>query len=322
MRRPNGFGFIQPVRGLTLGQTQISETGEPDLARALAHLTPGEREDYKGWGAPEKTLFLLGYQYLAVAAAKDLKRPDGTPFNGFLPEGISSAFTLLLTASGYVKDLGSLSDTLDEETSILKDANDQLETKSESAVKKYRALRDRVAWEMANAGVTVEYDIVGDDPSNPGVIYQRKVGADRTPDLSAVFSQKTPAQMYQIGKDLEARYAALGVPFERSLGATVFPILAVLIVLVVGILMFFYLFWNHKGRAQLHDQTVDLIVKDPKLTAQEKADLLFKLRSAESFWGEIFGALPWTTLIITAGIALVAFFALPPLIMNMKKVKP
>lgn len=330
MKRYNGFGlgFSQsPVRGLAiertllLGQSKVSssEGGEPDLSRALAPLSRAEAADYQGWGPPEKTLFLLGYQYLAAATAKDLERPDGSQFNGFLPDGISSALTILGAAAAY--DLGPLSAALDGLSKILKGASDKTENEGQKAVRKYRLLRDRIAWEMANSGVVVKFDVMGDDPANPGVVYQRQIGGEGSPDLNAVFSFKTPAQMYQAGKELEAMYAKQGVPFDRpKLGAgSAFPVLGAIIAIIAGILLFFYLFWNHGERAKLHDTTVDLIMKDPKMTPEEKADALMKLRSAESFWGEIFGAFPWTVLIVTAGIAAIAFFALPSLLL--KKVK-
>lgn len=326
MKRFNGFGigFSQSsVRALALlGQSEVSVGGEPDLDRALAPLAAGEAADYRSWSVPEKTLFLLGYQYLAVATAKDLQRPDGSAYNGFLTTGITTAIDSLMISSKYAESLGPLSGAIGELTAILKDASFGVQSKALGVVKRYRLLRDRAAWDIANAGATVKFDIVGDDPANPGVIYQRTIGENRAPDLDAVFSFDTPAQMYAAGKDLERRYADLGVEFERSkLGsASLLPILGVIIAVIVGILMFFYLYWNQKGRADLHDKTVDLVMKDPKLTAQEKADLLMKLRSAESFWGEIFGAFPWTTMIIATGITIVALFVLPPILS--KKVKP
>lgn len=328
MRRSKGFGFSQsPIQGfsLSLGQaaaSTVSAGGEPDLNRALAPLSRDEVSDYSGWGVPEKTLFMLGYQYVAVATAKNLERPDGSPFRGFLPEGMSTALVMLGAAANYANDLGSLSGTLDDLSRILKDTNDKTEANAQAVVKKYRLLRDRVAWEMANAGVTVQYDIVGDDPANPGVVYQRTIGENRVPDLDAVFSQKTPAQMYQAARDLEKRYADLGVSFEHSkLGAAgALPILAILIAIIVGILMFFYLFWNHQDRAKLVETEVGLINGDPTLTPQQKADKIAAIRASESWWGQIFGTFPWTTLVITAGVALIAFFAIPPLLA--RKVRP
>jgi hypothetical protein len=50
---------------------------------------------------------------------------------------------------------------------------------------------------------------------------------------------------------------------------------------------------------------------DANLSPAEKANILAKYKAADSWWGQLFGDFPWTTLIVTAGIALIAFFALP-----------
>jgi len=322
MKRKNGFGGgwspgmlrILPIP--RLGQSQpasASLSTEPDLTRALAPLSPDEVADYESWGVAEKTLFFQGYQYLAVGSAQNLHLPDGTPFGGFFPQGLADGLTFVQTAAQYLSNLGSLGTVVTDLTNLLSDGQTNTESSAQGAVQKYRLLRDRIAWEMANAGVTVQFDVVGDDPANPGVVYQRTVGENRLADLDAVYSTLTPNQMYRLGKTLEESYATLGVPFQRSLGAAAFPILAVLITVVVGILSFFYLFWNHQDRAKLNDATITMVQNDTTLSTVQKADILKKLQDSNSFMSAIFGQLPWTTLIIMSGVALIALFVLPPL---------
>ncbi|HXX93918.1 MAG TPA: hypothetical protein VEN81_09805 [Planctomycetota bacterium] len=305
---------VLPIPRLGQASGPVSSgASEPDLNRALAGLSPDEISDYQAWGVPEKTLFFQGYQYLAVASAKGLHRADGAAFDGFFPEGLSTALTIVQIAAKYIPSLGPLSGTVTDLTNLISDGQQNTEPTAQGAVQKYRLLRDRVAWEMANAGVTVQFDIVGDDPANPGVLYQRTIGDNRVADLDAVYSTLSPNEMYRLGKTLEESYATLGVPFQRSLGAAAFPLLAVIITAVVAILGFFYLFWNHQDRAKLNDATITMVQNDTTLSTVQKADILKKLQDSNSFFSAIFGELPWTTLIVMSGIALIALFVLPPL---------
>lgn len=309
-----------------LAQTQPTvmrpASTEPSLDRALATLSPEEAASYASWDPKTKWLFLAGYQWVAVGTARGLSRPDGTPFNGFLPQGINLALAALQTMVSYLKDDPDLAAGADQATTILQEATNKTEPQGQSIARKYRPLRDRIAWELAMQGATIEYEIVGDDPANPGVIFTRKIGEDRTADLSAVFSTNTPRDFWKNGLILERKYEDAGVPFKKldlsganpRLGIGAPPVLAIIITAVVAILAFFWLYNHVMDRKSLNQKALEYIVNDPKLTDAEKAARIQALKNSNSFFDEIFGSnFPWTTLIIGATIVGLAYFVLPSL---------
>lgn len=306
-------GDVEPVMALA----------EPSLDRALAPLSADERADYRAWGPKEKFLFIALYQWVGVATAKGLHRVDGTPFDGFLTRGINLAFEALSVMAPYLKDSALLASGADQASTVLQDTVGKAQPQGESVVQKYRLLRDRAAWELAVAGATIEYEILGDDPANPGVIYTRKIGEDKAPDLSAVFSGNTPREMWKNGLVLEDKAEAAGVTFKkldlsganRRLGVGAPPILAILITAVIAILSFFWL-WSHVQESKkLTQAALDFINADDKLSGADKAALAQKLRNANSFFDEMFGSqFPWTTLIAGAAVIGAAYFLLPVLI--------
>lgn len=343
MMKMGGFsqGFVKaPVMGPSLGQTgtpQIATRtvatggGEPDLSRALSYLSPDESNEYKNWNVAHKTLFLMGYQWLAVAAAKNLQRLDDQNFTGFFQQGLAIA-TDAMSSAGAVYD--SLPDdaaaAFSDATGILKEAATKTLPHVQAAVQKYRALRDRVAWELAADGDTVEYEIVGDDGGNPGVIFTKRMGGGSgAPDVDAVYSKMDPKEAAQEGDSIEEMYAGLGVPFQRLTLAGVnlgdvgtMPILALVITLVVGVLTFFYLYGRATERSKLNDAVIAAILKDPNMSAEQKADLVRKMQESESFFGSVFGTnFSWTTVIIGGTILGLAFFVLPSLLSSMKEKK-
>lgn len=299
--------------------------GEPPLDRVLSSVSPEEAADYQAWGQRERFLFLLGYQYLAVASAKNLVRPDGKPFNGFLPVSIDQALDFMNTAAPYLKDMSADQQAgADQATAAIVQARQKTEPQADDLAKKYRLLRDRVAWELATAGFTVEYEVVGDDPANPGVIYKRRVGEDKAADLSAIFSDLTPKQMFDAGVKLEDKYEELGVAFQRlemsgggrRLGAAgMLPILGIVIAVIVGILAFVWLFSRTTQEKKINETAIDLIMKDPNLSEADKAARIERLKSSMSFFETIFGTnFPWLPIIIGATVIGVAYFAIPALV--------
>lgn len=327
--RPFGFQLGLAIRPQGLGQgTGLDpSTGpmssEPSLEAALAPLSSDERADYKTWGSKEKLLFIAAYQWIAVAAAQGLRRADGSPFTGFLSNGVMWAMGALSTMAQYFGISSVLQNGADLATTILDEATKKTVPQADAIAKKYRLLRDRVAWEFALAGTTIEYEIVGDDPAAPGLIYTRRVGGD-VPDYSAVFSGDTPREAWQNGRLLEDKFEAAGVSFKKldlsganqRLGIGAPPILAVLITSVVAILAFFWLY-NHVGQTKKLTQTaIDLITGDTKLSGAEKAALIEKLKSSSSFFDDIFGSqFPWTTVLIGATLVGIAYFVLPSLLL-------
>lgn len=313
-----------PALAQPSGLEPSSTPGEPSLDRALASLSSDEQIEYRNWGMKEKVLFLSAYQWIAVAAAQGLHRVDGSPFDGFLPEGVSKAMSALSVMVPYLKDSPALAQGADQATTILQEATRKTQPEADGIARKYRLLRDRVAWEIAVAGGTIQYEVVGDDPGNPGVIYTRKIGEDKTPDFAPLFSGNTPREWWKDGLALEDQFASAGVTFKKldlsganpRLSAGAAPILAILITVVVAILAFFWLY-NHVNQAKkLTQAAVDLIVQDPKLSAAEKAALLEKLKSSNSFFDEIFGnQFPWTTVLIGATLVGIAYFVLPSLLL-------
>jgi hypothetical protein len=339
MMKMGGFnqGFLKSPGLGQSGAPQIATRsaatggGEPDLNRALSSLSADEAAEYKNWNSAHKTLFLMGYQWLAVAAAKNLQRLDDQNYTGFFQQGLDIALGAM-GASAVVAD--SLPDAagmaLSDATSALKEATDKTMPRLQAAVKRYRFLRDRVAWELAAEGDTVEYEIVGDDGGNPGIIFTKRMGGGSgAPDVDAVFSKMAPKQAVNEGDSLEEMYAGLGVPFQRldlsgiNLGDVgTMPVLALVITLVVGVLSFYYLYGRSTERAKLNDAVINAILKDQNLSAEQKADLVKKIQESESFFGTILGpTFSWTTVIVGGTILGLAFFVLPKLLANMKEEK-
>lgn len=329
--RPFGFQLglaMRPSPALAqpsgLEPASAGTTGEPSLEQVLASLTPDERSEYQGWGAKEQILFLTAYQWISVGAAHGLHRPYGEAFDGFFSKGVSYAVDSLFAMTPYLKASPALAQGSDQASAIAEEAVQKTQPQADGIVKKYRLLRDRVAWDLAGQGGTIEYEVVGDDPANPGVIYTRKIGEDKAPDFSAVFSGNTPGEWWKAGLSLEDLFDSAGVTFKkldlsganRRLGIGAPPILAILITVVVAILAFFWLY-NHVDQTKKLTQTaVDLIAQDQKLTGPEKAALIEKLKSSNSFFDDIFGnQFPWTTVIIGAALVGIAYFVLPSLLL-------
>jgi hypothetical protein len=296
--------------------------GEPSLSAALALLSVEEAADYKTWGSQEKLMFLSGYQYLATATAAGLRRVDGTSFDGWLTQGISVVLAAMQAAQDTFKNMpADLAAAADQAAGILRDASTKAEPRGIDFAKKYALLRDRAAWELATQNdLTVEFEILGTDPANPGLIYTRKIGEDKTPDYSAVFSTQTPKEFYQAGLSLQDKYEALGVTFKKlntlgvnhRLGLGPALILAVLITILVAILAFFWLWNNLNEQNKLTAKAVDLIQSDSRLTASEKADKVLAIRRAEAFFTEVFGtSIPWVGILIGLGVAALAVAAYP-----------
>lgn len=296
--------------------------GEPSLTAALAPLAAAEVAEYQSWGSPEKLQFLAGYQYVSVMCAAGLKRPDGTPFDGLLSQGITIALAAMQAAQSYFKQMpADVAQGADQMASVLKDASSNTEPQSITFAQKFLLLRDRVAWELATQNdLTVEYEVVGTDSSNPGVIYTRKIGEDKAPDYSAVFSTRTPAQLFQDGLTLEDKFQGLGVPFKRfdlssanrRMGAGLPSILAVLIVLIIGALSFYYL-WNHINQQnKLTTLAVSLVTSDPSLSNSDKAARIAALNAGNNFFSQFFGStVPWTEILLILGVGILAVLAYP-----------
>lgn len=296
--------------------------GEPSLQAVLASLTPEEAADYRAWGSKEKLLFLMGYQWLSVMTAPELKRPDGSPFIGVLPQFADAAYEALKAAEPYFKKLpADMSKAADGAASIVWDARIKTEARGRETAKRYRLLRDRVAWELAISGVTVEFDVVGDDPSNPGVLFVRKIGEDKGADISAVFSGKTPKELWEDGLKLQDKYEDAGVVFKKldmsgtgkRLAVGPPAVLAVVIGVVVLVLGFFWL-WRHlQEEKRLNDLAVRLIMDDPTLSDVDRADRIRRLKGADAMWASIFGSggFPFGSILLGAAVIGIAFFLAP-----------
>lgn len=317
-----GLGDIPPAITDKTDGLQPKVASEPSLAAALALLASEEVSEYRSWGSPEKLQFLTAYQYVAVMSAVGLKRTDGTPFDGMLSQGISVALAAMQAAQSYFKQLpADAAQAADQMASVLKDASTNTEPQSVAFTKKYLLLRDRIAWELATQyGLTIEFEVVGTDPANPGVINTRMIGVDKTPDYSAVFSTRTPAQLFADGLAIEDKFESLGVPFKkfnmssanRRLGAGVPSILSVLIVLIIGALSFYYL-WNHLNQQnKLTQLSVNLVTSDPSLSNSDKAARISAINAGNNFFSQFFGStVPWTEILIVLGVGLLAVLAYP-----------
>ena len=314
----------QPSPALAQTQSAVAPTSsEPSLDRALAGLTDAEVQDYKSWTAKEKLMFLAGYQWVAVSTAKGLRRVDGTPFDGFLSVGISKALEFLNTIAPFLGLSPDLASGANQAATIVQEAQGKTQPQGQTIATKYRLLRDRIAWELAMQGATVEFEVVRDDPANPGVIFTRKVGEDKAPDYSAVFSTMTPKEMWDAGLKLQDKYDELQVPFKRldlssanpRMGVGGVPVLAIIITAIVGILAFFWLYSHVSQSRRLADTAIGIINSDPNLTTQQKLDAINKLKDANSFFDDMFGQkFPWTTLVIGAAVVGAAYFLLPSIV--------
>lgn len=315
---------VNPPAVIDTTDGQVPKTiGEPSLNAALAMLTSAEAADYNSWDSQSKLMFLAAYQYVATAIAAGLRRPDGTPFDGFLTSGVTAALGAMDILQPYVKQMDSNQATAtDQAASVLQNASTKTEPQGLTFAKRFLLLRDRIAWELATQyDLTVEYEVLGTDPANPGLLYTRKVGEDKPADFSAVFSSRSPSQLWADGLSLEDKFDALGVTFKRldmsganrRMGAGPAAILAVLITLVVGILTFYWL-WNHVNQGnKLTDLAASLVAADTTLTAAQKADRLAKLKAADSLFAQVFGDadIPWTGILIALGVGVLAALAYP-----------
>lgn len=302
-----------------------ASVGEPSLDSALATLSADEAADFRNWGSQEKVLFLRGYQWLAVMTAPPLKRVDGSAFVGMLPQFADSAFAVLKAGEPYFQKLpADMAKSADEATSVVWNARIKTEAMGRDAAKKYKALRDRVVWELASGGATVEYEIVGDDPSNPGVIYARKIGADKNPDISAVFSNMAPKDLWDAGLSLQDKYDQAGVIFKRldmsgtgrRMGAGPAGTLVVLIGGVVLVLGFFWLWQHLQEQTHLDNWLMDQISSDKNLSPADKADKQKWIQGTDGLWASVFGSggFPWVPVIVGAAVIGVAFFLVPSLL--------
>lgn len=315
----------QPVSAPPQIATRAAATGggEPDINRALSSLSAEEANDYKSWNSAQKTLFLMGYQWLAVAAAKNLTRLDDGPYTGFFQQGIAMALGAMNAAGKVAAAMPDVAqEAYSDGTVILKEATDRTLPRIDAAVRRYRTLRDRVAWELASSGDTVEYEIVGDDLANSGVIFTRRIGGEGPVDVDAVFSKMNPKEAMKEGDAIEEMYAGLGVPFKRldlsgaNLGDVgAMPILATIITLVVGVLTFYYLYGRNAEKAKLNSAIIDALMKDTTMTAQQKADMIQSVRDSDSFFGAVLGStFSWTYVIVGGTLLGLAFFVLPKLL--------
>lgn len=317
---------MNPPAIIDQNKDQIPKTvGEPSLAQAVALLSADEAADYAAWTAPQKLQFLAGYQYIAVMSAQGLQRPDGTPFTGLLPSGILTGLSAMDVLTPYLKSMApDQAAGADQMATALKDASTKTQPKSSDFVKKYLLLRDRVAWELAaQYDLTVEFEIVGTDPAAPGIIYTRKVGEDRAPDYSAVFSTMSPSELFDAGLSLQDKFENLGVTFKRldlsganpRLGVGPALILAVLIAIVILILGFYWSWNSANQQSGLTNRAVDLISSDPSLSPSEKADRIARLRNGADFFSQFFGSsIPWVPILAVAALAALAWFAYPYLV--------
>lgn len=301
----------------------LSASGEPSVDRAVSLLAPLEAEEYKRWESLQKTLFLMAYQWLAVSVAKDLTKLDGSKFSGPFEEGMQKALEGLKIAGKYSKNFSpSALAEFNEATVVLKEASSKTLPAIQKAVEKFRLLRDRVAWELGSSNETVSYEVVGDDPANVGTLYTKTVGGDGSPDVDAVFSDKTARGMVNGAEDLETAFEALGVPFRRSdlsgvnLGEVgSMPILAYFITLVVSAITFYYLYNRAVEGGKMADAVRASIAGDSSLSPDEKLAVLTKFNQSESFFSTIFGStFSWTHVIVGATIFGIAFFVLPKIL--------
>jgi hypothetical protein len=302
-----------------LGQgSRLSVPSDP-AADPSSSLSPEEAAEYRAWESLQKTFFLMSYQWLAVSAAQGLERLDGSSYTGVFAEGIRLANESLKVSGKYAKSLPEAPlEDIGRATEVLKEAVEKTLPSVTRALRKYRMLRDRVAQELAAAGESVAYEVVGDDPQAPGTIYPRRLGPEGALDVDAVYSEFADDRMVREGTDIEKGFASLGVPFRRldlsgaNPGAGAMPILGHLITLIVGVLTFFYLYRRSTVTGSLSQATVDLVKKDETLTADQKADLIAKVMQADSFFGAFFGpTFSWVSLLAAATILGLAFWVLP-----------
>lgn len=299
----------------------------------LASLSDSEAADYRSWGYKERIQFLNGYQYLSTMVTPSLRRPSGTVFMGAFPQSVDLMNSALQAAAPYFKTLDATNAKAAEQAAtVLSDAT-KAEPAGQDVSRKYILLRDRVAWELANGDsnnpdpnkryppMTIRYEILGTDPANPGVLYSRTVGTNlNDPDLVIEYSTWSTRDLWNEGVRLEGKYEDLGVSFKKldmsganlRMGVGGTAVLGIVITSVVSLLTAWWL-WNHiTTQNKMLDLAVQNIQGDPRLSPSEKADKILSIRSVGSFFSSIFGSeFPWTTVIIGAAVAGIAYFGLP-----------
>jgi hypothetical protein len=219
-------------------------------------------------------------------------------------------------------------DAANQMATALRDASNKTEPRSLDFTKKFALLRDRIAWELATQNdLTIEYEIVGTDAANPDVIWTRKIGEDRAPDYSAVFSTRSPKQLFEDGLKIQSSFESLGVTFKKfdmsganlRLGIGPALILSVLISIVVGILGFYWI-WNHTNEQnKLTQLAVSYITSDSSLSSAQKSERIMHLNDANSFFAQFFGStFPWVEVLIVLGIGAAAILAYPYIVAETK----
>jgi hypothetical protein len=295
------------------------------LEAALGPLSSEEAADVRSWTPKEKLLFFMAYQWTAAVSAPEMKRADGTPYVGILPQFSDAAYQALQSEEPYfTKAPADLAKAADESAAVVYDGRTKTLDRARAAVKKYRLLRDWTALDLAQAGATVEYEIVGDDPANPGIVYTRRTGGEEgSPDVSAVFTTRSPEELWNYGQTLEDKFGNAGVVFQKldlsgtgaRAGAGPAGVLVLLVGTVVAVLSFFWLWKHAQAEGALSQWAISAISSDPTLSASEKSLRQSKVRQAGTMWDSMFRTkTPWTAILVAAAIAGLAFFVVPALV--------
>lgn len=328
------------MSGLAQAVPSVNSLVAPSLETALAPLSDAEKVSVESFSFREKFLFILGYEYMCAVFSQGLRFPDGKPYRNFSSQALEVALSFTSSFWKFVKP------TEPEEVQGLASITDQTEvtaaneSDAQGAIRKYRPLRDRLAWEIFNGdpargiqGQSIMYEVWGDDPNNPGVIITRILTNDpaQAPDLEAMFSHKTPAQLYQDGLLLQKKYQEIDVPFEPvglgkpRMGAVLVLPLAVIITLCIAALVLVSLLGWFTERFVAKKRINDAIDNDPTLTPEQRLAAKAKANRDLSWIETVTGLSPESIeriaviAVLAAGTVAALYFGVPALIEAFKK---
>jgi len=288
----------------------LSQSPQAAVPASLS-LSSEEAAEVAGWGDRERALFLEGYQWLSAVTSRRLPVfGTDSEYQGILPMGIAAVMGITKSAREVLAALApDVVGGVTELETASKDAS-MTSGSADEAVRRFRSLRDRAVQDLVEAGDGVEFEYYGDSPARPNVLLiHRVVQQGVAPEVSAVYSPMTPAELVRAGLRLEERFAQVGVPFARStMGAPpAFPILGGIITLVLGVIGFFAEYHSVQERKGLN---AAVMAACEELPPAERAECLSRILSANTLFSGIFGGeFPWTTLIVGGALtaAVVAF---------------
>lgn len=282
---------------------------------ALRGRSLGQPDEWERMGPREKGLFLLAYQWVAAVTSRPLKVfGEDRTYEGIFPRGVTALLDFLRIADVVMDDLPAPVVQGVSELAGALDQGDRTVGESRSFLARYASLRDRAVRDLADGGLTVEFEYFGDSPQFPNQLVRHKVGPeDAAPDFVAIFSNKSPADLVAEGKLLREKIRQTGTKLDSAEFelAGAWLVLGIVGVIIAGIIGFFWSWSVQDRKNRVVDATIKAVKENPDLTGPEKVRLLNELEKNQSVLGDLFGGVPWENLIFTFGVVALLIWGVP-----------